>query len=216
MVSRKTSRRIPLGLAAAGFLSITLVSAANSQVKTETKIEEGLPSQTFKIETGEVVYVSGHDLVVKTGDGELRHFPNVPDDKTVTVAGEELTIRDLKPGMKLQRTTITSSVPRMITTVKTVKGKVWRVNPPTSVILTLQDGTNQSFDIPKGQKFNVNGQETDAWGLKEGMNISATAVTETPETVVSQNVIRTGSPPPPKLDPPRPGATLLILVVPAN
>ncbi len=81
----------------------------------------------------------------------------------------------------------------MITTVKTVTGKVWRVSPPNSVILTLEDGTNQSINIPKGQKFNVDGQETDAWGLKEGMNISATAVTETPETVVSQEVVRTGT-----------------------
>jgi len=104
----------------------------------------------------------------------------------------------------------------MITTVKTVKGKVRRVNPPTSVILTLEDGTNQSFDIPKGQKFNVDGQETDAWGLKEGMNISATAVRETPETVVSQEVRRTGTAAPPKLDPPRQGVALLIVVVPAE
>jgi hypothetical protein len=43
-----------------------------------------------------------------------------------------------------------------------VTGKVWRVSPPNSVILTLEDGTNQSFNIPKGQKFNVDGQETDA------------------------------------------------------
>ena len=216
MISRKAWQRIQLGLSGAGFLCITLPSTVNSQVKTETKVEEGLPSQTVKIETAEVVYVSGHDLVVKAEDGALRHFPNVPDDKTVTVAGEELTIRDLKPGMKLQRTTITSSTPRMITTVKTVKGKVWRVSPPNSVILTLEDGRNQSFNIPKGQKFNVNDQETDAWGLKEGMNISATAVTETPETVVSQEVIRTGTAPLPKLDPPRQGAPLLIVVVPAK
>ena len=103
----------------------------------------------------------------------------------MTVAGKELTVHDLKPGMKLQRTTIAKATPRMITTVKTVTGKVWHVSPPNSVILTLEDGTNQSFSIPKGQKFNVDGQQTDAWGLKEGMNISATAVTETPETVVS-------------------------------
>jgi hypothetical protein len=216
MIPRKARHRIYVGLSGVGFLCITLAFTANSQVKTETKVEQGPASQIFKIETAEVVYVSGHDLVVKTNDGELRHFPNVSDDKTVTVAGEELMVHDLKPGMKLQRTTITSTTPRMITTVKTVKGKVWRVSPPNSVILSLEDGTNQSFDIPKGQKFNVNGQETDAWGLKEGMNISATAVTETPETVVSHEVIRTGTAPLSKPDPPKQGATLLIVVVPAK
>jgi len=213
MISPKVRRSIQIGLGS-GLLCFTLTLTASSQVKTETTVEEGLPSQTFKIETAEVVYVSGRDLVVKTEDGELRHFPNVSDDKTVTVAGKELTVLDLKPGMKLQRTTITSATPRKITTVKTVTGKVWRVTPPTSLILTLEDGTNQSFTIPKGQKFNVDGQETDAFGLKEGMNISATAVTETAETVVSHEVIRTGTAAPPKLDPPRQGRALLIVIVP--
>jgi hypothetical protein len=128
----------------------------------------------------------------------------------VTVGDKELTIHDLGPGMKLQRTTITSTTPRMITTVKTV-GKVWRVSPPNSVILTLEDTTNHSFNIPNGQKFNINGQETDAWGLKEGMNIWATAVTEKTETVVSQEVVRTGTVPRPRPEPPRQGATLLIV-----
>jgi hypothetical protein len=216
MISRKAWQRIQVGLSGASVLCITLALTANAQVKTETKVEEGLASQTVKLETAEVMYVSGHDLIVKTDDGELRHFPNVPDDKTVTVAGKELTIQDLKPGMRLQRTTITTTTPRMITTVKTVTGKVWRVSPPNSVILTLEDGTNQSFNIPQGQKFDVNGQETDAWGLKEGMNISATAVTEAPETVVSQEVVRTGTLPSPTPQLPSQGAILFIIVAPAK
>jgi len=100
MILSKARRSMQIGLWL-GSLSVILSLNANSQVKTETKVEEGLPSQTVKIETAEVVYVSGSDLVVKTEDGELRHFPNVSDDKTVTVAGEKLTVHDLKPGMKL-------------------------------------------------------------------------------------------------------------------
>ena len=98
MISPKAWQGIQIGLRS-GFLCATLALTANSQVKTETTVEEGLPSQTVKIETGEVVYVSGRDLVVKTADGELRHFPNVSDDKTVTVAGEQLTM--LGDGMLL-------------------------------------------------------------------------------------------------------------------
>jgi len=37
----------------------------------------------------------------------------------------------------------------------------------------------------KNQKFNVDGQMVDAWGLKKGMKISATKVVEVPETVVA-------------------------------
>ena len=217
MISRKALQRIQLGLAGTCFLCITLAFTANAQVKKETTVEQqGLATQTVKVETGEVMYVAGNDLVVKTDEGELRHFPNVPDDKTVTVAGKELTVHDLKPGMKLQRTTITTTTPQMITTVKTVTGKVWHVNPPNSVILTLEDGTNQSFNIPKGQKFSVDGQETDAWGLKEGMKISATAVTETAETVVSQEVVRTGTMPSSTPQLPRQGAILFIIVSPSK
>jgi hypothetical protein len=76
--------------------------------------------------------------------------------------------------MKLQRTIATTTTSQTVTTVQTVTGKVWNVNPTNSVILTLEDGTNQQFKIPKGQKFNVDGQETDARGLRKGMKISAT------------------------------------------
>jgi LPXTG-motif cell wall-anchored protein len=81
--------------------------------------------------------------------------------------------------------------------------------PPTSVILTLEDGKNQQFKIPKNQKFNVDGQMVDAWGLKKGMKISATKVVEVPETVVAQQRKVTGSSPPP---PPPPPADVPVLV----
>ena len=63
--------------------------------------------------------------------------------------------------MKLQRNITTASTPQTITTVQSVTGKVWHVTPPNSVILTLEDGTNQSFKIPNGQKFTIDGQQVD-------------------------------------------------------
>jgi LPXTG-motif cell wall-anchored protein len=78
------------------------------------------------------------------------------------------------------------------------------------VILKLEDNTTERFSIPKGQKFMVNGQETDAFGLKKGMTISATKVVEEPETVVEHQKQLTGSMPPP---PPPPPADQPILVV---
>ena len=41
----------------------------------------------------------------------------------------------------------------------------------------------------------MNGKETDAWGLKKGMTVSATKVTETPLTSVSQHQQVTGTMP---------------------
>jgi len=74
----------------------------------------------------------------------------------------------------------------------------------------LEDGTNQAFKIPKGQKFTIDGQELDAFALKKGMNVSAQRVTEVPETVVTQEVKRTGTMPPP---PPAPKQDVPVLIV---
>ena len=197
----------------AGSASLFLTLAAGAQVQTSTTVEHGAPVQTVNVERGEVVAVSGNDLIVRREDGQLLDFPSVPDNKTVTVDGKQLTVHDLRPGMKLERTTVVTTTPRLITTVKTVSGKVFHVTPPSSVILTLEDGTNQSFKIPKGQKFMINGSETDAWGLKKGMKVSATAVTETPETVASHEVKLTGTPLPPPREPIQSGATLLVIVM---
>jgi hypothetical protein len=161
------------------------------------------------VERRTVVLVDGNDLVVKMEDGSLRHIPNVPESARVDVNGKEVGIHDLKPGMKLEHTVTTTTTPRTITTVQSVTGKVWHVNPPNSVILTLEDGTNQSFNIPKGQKFNVDGQMVDAFGLKKGMKISATKLVEAPETLISQEKKLTGTMPPP----PPPPADLPLLVV---
>jgi hypothetical protein len=192
-------------------LCLLLALGLNAQVQTQTNATTTGKTTQVNVERGEVVLVDGNDLVVKMEDGSIRHIPNVPESARVEVDGKQLGIHDLKPGMKLERTVTTTSTERMITTVQSVTGKVWHVTPPSSVILTLEDGTNQSFKIPKGQKFNVNGQMVDAWGLKKGMNISATRVVEEPETVVEHEKKLTGKMPPPP--PPPPADTPMLIVV---
>jgi LPXTG-motif cell wall-anchored protein len=208
MKSIQFARKLFL-LFAAGMVYMFLSAPVSAQVKTQTTTEAGAPTQEVTVERGEVVYVSGNDLVVRMEDGQLRHFSNVPESVRVTVDGKELGVRDLKPGMKLQRTVVKTTTPQTIKTVQTVTGKVWQVSPPNSVILTLEDGTNQQFTIPKGQKFNVDGQMTDAFGLKKGMKISATKIVEEPQTVVEEEKKVTGAMPPP---PPVPAADVPILI----
>ena len=197
----------------AGSVCLAFALSINAQVRTETNTTAAQPSHNVTIERGEVAYVSGNELVVKMEDGTIRHFANVPESARVTVEGQELGIHSLKPGMKLERTTIVSTTPKTITTVKSVTGKVWHVTPPNTVILTLEDGTNQEFKIPKGQKFTVDGQETDAFGLKKGMVVSATKVVEEPISVVEQQRKVTGTMPPP---PPAPPADVPILIASAE
>lgn len=198
-----------------GAICLTLALNVSAQVKTETETTSGQATKEVTVERAEVVLVNGNDLVVKMEDGSIRHFPNVPESARVTVDGQQLGIHDLKPGMKLQRTITITTTPQTITTVQTVTGKVWHVNPPSSVILTLEDGTNQQFKIPKGQKFTVDGQETDAWGLKKGMKVSATKIVEVPQTTIDQQRKLTGTMPPPPPPPPVDAPILVAAAEPA-
>jgi LPXTG-motif cell wall-anchored protein len=211
MTGRTT--REGLGLAV-GALCLTFSLSASAQVQTDTTTTHGPAARTVQVESAQVVYVTGNDLFLKMQDGTIRHLANVPESARVDVGGKELGIHELKPGMTLHKTIVTTTTPKVITTTKSVTGKVWHVQPPTSVILTLDDGTNQEFKIPKGQKFNVNGQMTDAWGLKKGMMVSATKVVEEPITQVQREEKLTGTMPPAP-PPPSEDAPILVVVAPS-
>jgi hypothetical protein len=173
-----------------------LALTATAQVQSNTSTSAGAPNVQTSVERGEVVRVSGNDVVVKMEDGTIRDFANVPDDARVTVDGKEISIHELQPGMKLEKTLTTTTTPKTITTVETVTGTVFSVHPPVSVILTLENGQNQQFKIPKDQKFNVDGQMVDAFALKKGMKVTATKVVETPTSEVEQQAKVTGQMPP--------------------
>lgn len=189
--------KLPKNQLATGVLCLLLPALMMAQVQTEKTTSQGQATVQTTVERGEVVYVSGNDLVVKMEDGTVRNFPNVPESARITVGGQQLSVHDLKPGMKLERTITTTRTPQTVTTVQTVTGRVWQVRPPHSVTLTLEDGTNETFEIPQGQKFMVDGKETDAFGLKKGMQISATRVVTKPESMITQERKVTGEMPPP-------------------
>lgn len=191
-------------------LAIVCVVAvvAVAQETSNTSTTSGQAEKQFKVERGEVVYVSGNDLVIRMEDGQVRHV-TVPDGATAMVDGKQITIADVKPGMKLQRTVTTTSTPQTVTTVRSVTGKVWHVAPPKTVILTLADGTNKQYKVPKDQKFMIDGQEMTVFDLKKGMTVTATVITQVPQVVVEHERAISGKMPPP---PPTPAAEPVLLV----
>lgn len=196
-------------LVLAALTCLVFAVSMSAQVQTTTSTTAGQPTHQVQVQRAEVVYVEGNDLILKMEDGTIRHFPNVPESARATVDGKEIGIHEVKVGMKLEKTITTTTTPKVVTTVQSVSGKVWQINPPNMVILTMDNGENQQFKIPKDQKFNVNGQVVDAWGLKKGMKVSATKITETPVTSVNQVSKLTGTNPPP---PPPPDIPILIVV----
>jgi len=206
MITIKCSRTEWRRLFYGAVLCICLASPSFAQVQTTKSEVHGSSLTSVTVERGEIVYINGDTIVLKMEDGTLKEFDNVPESTTFMVGGQPINIKTAKVGMKLEKQTVTTTTPRVVTTVETVTGKVFQVSPPNSVVLTLENGQNQQFRIPKGQKFMVDGQETDAWGLRKGMKVSAQRVTEVPETVVAQEVKRTGTalpaPAPPQSDTP--------------
>src|SRR5262247_1479760 len=63
-----------------------------AQVKTDTSTTQGQATVETKVERGEVVFVSGNDLIIKMEDGQIRNFDNVPESVKVTVNGQQLSV----------------------------------------------------------------------------------------------------------------------------
>ena len=213
MKSHNWLRSFTYRLLATGFACVALVLASAAQDTSKSQAAPAQPEVQVQVERGEVVYVSGNELVVKMENGELRHF-TVPEEKRISVEGKELSVHDLKPGMKLERTITTTTTPQVVTTVRTIQGKVLLVNPPKTVTLQLADGTAKGYNVPKDQKFLIDGQEKTVFELKKGMVVSANVITEAPENVVSETRKVTGEMPPPPT-PPAAVGVLLIETAPA-
>ena len=183
-------------------------TALTQDTSTQTS-QTGNPSVSTEVKSGEVVYVSGNDLVVRVADGEIKHV-TVPDDFKFQVDGKDLTVHELTPGMKLTRTVTTTTTPKNVTTVRTITGTVWHVNAPSAVILKLPDDTTKQYKVPKGQMFDINGEKRDIFALKKGMKVSATVITETQAVVHTTAQTVTGQAPlPPPETPPEVGALLI-------
>jgi len=214
MNARSTLR---YGVIALAILALACV-VVMAQVKTETTQQKGAPTRQTKVERGEVVYVSGNDVVVKMENGEIRHV-TVPDNATATVDGKTITIRDLKPGMKLERTITTTATPKTVKTVRSGTGTVLNVSPPNYATVRFEDGSVERYKIPKGTTFTIDGEKKTAFDLKPGMKISATRIIEAPVVEVSEQKSVSGTapapPPVPVEAPPIEGALLFAEAKPA-
>jgi len=210
MILIRLSSTALLGILGGGALFSAFSLPSVAQVQTTKTEKHGEATREVTVERGEIVYVNGNTIVVRMESGSLREFDNIPATVTFMVDGKPVHITDARVGMKLEKQTVRITRPKVVTTVETVTGKVWHVSPPNHLILTLENGQNQKFTIPKGQKFTVDGVETDAFALKKGMTVSAQRITEVPETVIEHEVKLSGTAPPTPAAP-TPGVPILIV-----
>jgi hypothetical protein len=190
-----------------------LAAGVWAQDTTTTTVRQHAAAFNAEVKNATVVYVEGNDLVLKLENGKVEHLI-VPDSDRFVINGKEVTVRELTPGTKLTQTITTTTTPRYVKTVRTLKGKVWHVSAPSSVIVSLPDGTNHLYKVPSHAKFNINGKQKTVFDLRKGMDFEATIVTDEPQTVVAQNKSVVGQAP--ALVPATPALVGVLLIQPVQ
>ena len=72
MNAEKRVVRVVHKLVVIGAALLAIAFTAHAQVKTDTKVAPvGAPTKSVKVERGEIVYVSGNNVVVKMEDGTV-------------------------------------------------------------------------------------------------------------------------------------------------
>jgi hypothetical protein len=178
---------------AIGTSVLSLAGAAGAQ---PTQSTQTLPKGAAKVRAmqlkGEVVTVKGSQLVARMiPGGEYRIFVIKPG-QTATVDGTVTPLASVAPGTMLTASVALTETPVVDRTVTTLKGTVWHAGP-TTVILTLENGENRQYDVPKGMKFDVAGEMKEAMELRPGMQITATKVVEAPRMEVASDSVITGT-----------------------
>lgn len=192
-------RTFGLALVIFAFLCAMTVSSAAQDVThpptTQTVGEPAHEIQPTHIQNAEVVHVSGHEIVVQLENGKLELLNLGPDAK-FHVDGKDLAAHELKPGTKLSQDIHTVTTPKEVTTLRTLKGRVWHVTPPSYLIVSLPEGGNREFTVPDGTVFKIGGKDKTIFDLKKGMNFSATVLKTAPLHSVSRHTVVTGQAPP--------------------
>jgi len=190
----------------AAAVCFALASGAWAQDTSQTQAVQGSSTTQTQTLSGTVVYVSGNDLVVRLDDGHVKAY-NLTPGATATVEEKEVAVKDVVPGMRLAGTITTTTNPTTVESARIIKGRVWYVDPPSSVILTLPEGNTQ-YRVPEGQKFNVDGEEKTVWDLQKGVEIIATVVQTVPRTEITRGKHVAGKMPLPIATPELQGALL--------
>jgi hypothetical protein len=152
--------------------------------------------QTTHVNNAEVIHVSGHEVVVELENGKFELL-NLGQDFRFQVDGRDLTVHELTPGTKLSQEIHTVTTPQEVTTLRTVNGKVWYVNPPHYVILSFPDGKHKEYTVPDEKiVFQIDGKDKTIFDLRKGMNISATVLKVEPVNSVTMHTVVTGQAPP--------------------
>jgi len=167
-----------------------VVLAVGTLLCLATVVAAQQTSTTAQTKKFEVVSVDGNQLVVKLPEGTRQL--TVPDGFMFDVDGKQVSVGELKPGMKgtAHITTKTTVTPVTVTEVK--NGTVMQASGSSLIVKTDQGIKMFSpGDIEKRNvKLTQNGQPIDFTGLHSGDKLTATIVTSHPPKTVTEKQVQ--------------------------
>jgi len=166
---------------------------------------------TYDIRSGEVLSVQGNNLVVRGPQG-VREF-NIPEDFRFDLDGKQLSVHELKPGMKLTALIRTTTAPIELTTTELRNAEVVHTIGNAIVVRNTDTGQYRKFTSDEMKDLDLviyrDGQAVAPSSLRKGDKISALVVTKLPPVTLTQQDIavlaENAPPPPPK---PKPAAAV--------
>jgi hypothetical protein len=137
----------------------------------------------------EVLAVDGNQLDVRLPEGTKEL--NVPDDFRFTVNGQQLSVHQLKVGMK-GTATITTRTTLVPVTVTEIKNGTVVVKSSAGIIVRTGEGVksfSQSDVDKRGVKIVRDGKFVEVAELREGDRLSATIITSLPPKVLTDKEV---------------------------
>lgn len=137
----------------------------------------------------EVLSVDGGQLVVRLPEG-TREL-TVPDDFRFTVNGKQLTLAELKPGMKGTATITTKTTVTPVTVTEVKNGTVMQASGGSVLVKTDQGFKNfTQGDLDKrGVKIMKDGKLVDISQLHRDDRLTATIITSKPPHVLTEKEV---------------------------
>jgi len=172
------SRAIRKAVLAVAIIGLTSVAALARQ------------STTSETKTFEIISVQGNQLVVNLPEG-TREL-TVADDFRFTVNGQQLAVRELRPGMK-GTATITTRTTVTPVTVTEVKNGTVAYSAGSTIIVRTDEGIKsftQSEVDKRGVKIMRSGKPAQVSDFRQGDRLSATIITAMPPKVVTEQEVQ--------------------------